>query len=163
MAGQSPHTTINCPVFQISSPVTCQSPIVSPSGSNYILTSSNIRPRTNYTIVGSSQVPSATHETHQYVIQQPTTRTTVPQFVSTNNVRHIIPSSSTQSSSVTYMLPSGAHIVRMNNVITTTIAGDQRPNAQIILTSNCQKTSSKSSNSTISESSSKLKQLIISA
>ncbi|VVC27342.1 Hypothetical protein CINCED_3A021521 [Cinara cedri] len=120
MAGQPPHTTINCPVLKISSPVTCQSPIVSP-------------------------------RTHQYVVQQPTSRTTVPQLASTNSVRHIIPSSIAQSSNVTYMLPSGAHIVRMNNVMTTTVAGDQRPNAQIIRTSSSQKTSSKNSNLTISE------------
>jgi len=40
------------------------------------------------------------------------------------------------------MLPSGAHIVRMNNVVTTTVAGDQKSNAQYILTSSTPKTNS---------------------
>lgn len=109
---------------------------VSPSTTNYVLTTSNMRPVTNYALVaGGTQVPV----THQYVVQS-TARTTVPQYVSTNNVRHILATTGgSQSSNVTYMLPSGAHIVRMNNVITTTVAGEHRPSAQFILTSSSQK------------------------
>jgi len=40
------------------------------------------------------------------------------------------------------MLPSGAHIVRMNNVVTTTVSGEQKSNTQYILTSSTQKTTS---------------------
>lgn len=130
----------NFTMIQTPTPVTCQiitsqmtSAIASPSTSNYVLTSSSLRPIGNYTLVASSQVPV----THQYVVQT-TTRPTVPQYMSTGNVRHIL-SSSSQPSNVTYMLPSGAQIVRMNNVITTTIAGDTKSNTQFILTSSTQK------------------------
>jgi len=127
--------------FSTPTAVTCQvqttqmaSTIISPPTNSYVLTSSNLRPVTNYTLVASSQVPV----THQYVVQS-TTRTTIPQYVNTGNVKHI-GSPSTQPSNVTYMLPSGAHIVRMNNVVSTT-AVDQKSNTQYILTSSTQKTS----------------------
>lgn len=130
----------NFTMIQTPTPVTCQiitsqmtSAIVSPSTSNYVLTSSSLRPIGNYTLVSNSQVPI----THQYVVQS-TTRPSAPQYVSTSNVRHIL-SSSSQPSNVTYMLPSGAQIVRMNNVITTTIAGDPKSSTQFILTSSTQK------------------------
>lgn len=123
--------------------VTCQvqttqmaSTIISPPTNSYVLTSSNLRPVTNYTLVASSQVPV----THQYVVQS-TTRTTMPQYANTNNVKHIV-SPSTQQSNVTYMLPSGSHIVRMNNVVTTTVAGEQKSNTQYILTSSTPKPNS---------------------
>ncbi|XP_060845060.1 mucin-2-like isoform X2 [Rhopalosiphum padi] len=129
--------------FPTPTAVTCQvqttqmaSTIISPPTNSYVLTSSNLRPVTNYTLVASSQVPV----THQYVVQS-TARTTIPQYVSTGNVKHIM-SPSTQQSNVTYMLPSGAHIVRMNNVVTTTVAGEQKSNTQYILTSSTQKTNS---------------------
>ncbi|CAI6354004.1 unnamed protein product [Macrosiphum euphorbiae] len=129
--------------FPTPTAVTCQtqttqmaSTIISPPTNSYVLTSSNLRPVTNYTLVASSQVPV----TQQYVVQS-NTRTTIPQYVNTNNVKHIV-SPSTQQSNVTYMLPSGAHIVRMNNVVTTTVAGEQKPNTQYILTSSTQKTNS---------------------
>lgn len=129
--------------FPTPTAVTCQvqttqmaSTIISPPANSYVLTSSNLRPVTNYTLVASSQVPV----TQQYVVQS-NTRTTIPQYVNTNNVKHIV-SPSTQQSNVTYMLPSGAHIVRMNNVVTNTVAGEQKPNTQYILTSSTQKTNS---------------------
>jgi len=140
---QKPRPSSSYSVFQAAQPaVTCQGlagqtgpAVVSPSTSNYVLASSNLRPVTNYTLVATSQVP-ATHA-HQYVVQSGA-RPTVPQYVTTGNVRHIL-SSGSQPSNVTYMLPSGAHIVRINNVITTTNAGDHRPSAQYILTSSSQK------------------------
>lgn len=109
--------------------------VVSPStNTNYVLTSNNLRPVTNYTLVASPQVPV----TQQYVVQSKA-RMAGPQYVSTSNVRHVLASGTGgQTSNVAYMLPSGAHIVRMNNVITTTIAGDQRPNTQYILASSSQ-------------------------
>lgn len=158
MADQPPNTT----VYQVPSPVTSHvftnivTPVIaSPSSSNYILTSSNIRPRSNYTIVSSSQAPSANNDTPQFVVQS-TARMAAPQYMSTSSIRHIIPSSGAQSSNVTYMLPSGAHIIRMSNVVTTTGAGDQRQNTQIILTSSNPKTSTKTNISAVPEQSSEL-------
>lgn len=141
MDKKNPHPSCcNSSTFTTTTAATCQvqttqmpSTIISPPTNSYVLTSSNLRPVTNYTLVASSQVPV----THQYVVQS-TTRTTIPQYVSTGNVKHIV-SPSTQSSNVTYMFPSGAHIVRMNNVGTTTIAGEQKSNTQYILQSSTQK------------------------
>ncbi|XP_025196684.1 probable serine/threonine-protein kinase nek3 isoform X2 [Melanaphis sacchari] len=143
MDQNNPRPSCSSSTFPTPTAVTCQaqttqmaSTIISPPTNSYVLTSSNLRPVTNYTLVASSQVPV----THQYVVQS-TTRTTIPQYVSTGNVKHIV-SPSTQQSNVTYMLPSGAHIVRMNNVVTTTVAGEQKSNTQYILTSSTQKTNS---------------------
>uniref|UniRef100_A0A2S2Q3N0 Uncharacterized protein n=1 Tax=Sipha flava TaxID=143950 RepID=A0A2S2Q3N0_9HEMI len=127
--------------FQTPTAVTCQiftslttSAIVTPSSSNFIqLTSSNLRPITNYTLVAGSQVPI----THQYVVQS-TARAIGPQYVNTGNVRHIL-SSSSQPTNVSYVLPSGAHIVRMNNVTTNTIASESQQNTQFVLTSSAHK------------------------
>lgn len=127
--------------FQTSTAVTCQiltcqttSSIITPSSSNYVqLTPSNLRPITNFTLVTGSQVPV----THQYVVQS-TTRTTGPQYVNTGNVRHIL-STSSQPTNVTYMLPSGAHIVRMNNVTTNAKVSESKQNTQFILTSSAHK------------------------
>lgn len=118
----------------VASPMT--STTVSPSTSSFVLTSGNLRPITNYTLVASSQVPV----THQYIVQS-TTSAAMPQYVNTGSVQHIL-SSSSQPSNITYMLPSGAQIVRMNNVITTTIAGDPRLSTQYILTSSPQRSNS---------------------
>lgn len=143
---QKPRPSISFSVPQTTTPaVTCQPrtsqiapAIVAPHTSSYVLTSSNLRPITNYTLVAGSQVPV----TQQYVVQSTSRTTSVPQYVSTGNMRHIL-SASSQPSNVTYMLPSGAHIVKMNNVLTTTVASDQRSSQQqFILTSNSQKTNS---------------------
>ncbi|XP_022168909.1 uncharacterized protein LOC111032763 isoform X2 [Myzus persicae] len=136
-------TTVNCQVQTTQ----MASTIISPPTNSYVLTSSNLRPVTNYTLVASSQVPV----THQYVVQS-TTRTTIPQYVNTNNVKHVV-SPSTQQSNVTYMLPSGAHIVRMNNIVTTTVAGEQKSNTQYILTSSTQKTNSSIKSPLVTQSS----------
>lgn len=140
-------------MLQISPTIASQltSTTVSSSASNYVLTSNNLRSVSNYTLVSGSQVPV----THQYNIVQSAPSTSVPQYVSTGNVRHIL-SSGSQPSNMTYMLPSGAHIVRMNNVVTTTVAGDQKPSTQFILTSSSQRESPKIGLGTIAESSSEL-------
>lgn len=142
---QKPRPSIGFSVPQTTTPaVTCQTrttqiapAIVAPHTSSYVLTSSNLRSVTNYTLVaGGAQVPV----TQQYVVQSTSRTAPVPQYVSTGNMRHIL-SASSQPSNVTYMLPSGAHIVKMNNVLTTTMASDQRSGQQqFILASNSQKT-----------------------
>lgn len=141
---QKPKPSTNVSVPQTTAPaVTSQvrtsqiaPAIVAPHTSSYVLTSSNLRPVTNYTLVAGSQVPV----TQQYVVQSANRTTSVPQYVSTSNMRHIL-SASSQPSNVTYMLPSGAHIVKMNNVLTTTVASDQRSGQQqFILTSSSPKT-----------------------
>lgn len=134
---QKPSTSFSVPPI----PVTCKiltsqvtSTVVSPSTSNsYILTPSNLRPVQNYTFIPTSQVPNV----HRYVVQ-PNIR---PQFIRAGNVRHIL-SPNTQPTKVTYMLPSGAQIIRMNNVITNKTAGVQRPSTQYILKSSAQKLNS---------------------
>lgn len=129
---QKPTTSISVPPIAVTCKIlTSQvtSTTVSASTSNsYILTPSNLRPVQNYTLIPSSQVPN----THRYVVQS-NIRPTVPQHISAGNVRHIL-SPNTQPSKVTYMLPSGAQIIRM-----TTTAGVQRPNTQYILKSSSQK------------------------
>lgn len=93
-------------------------PSLQPSSSNYVLlTSSSLRPITNYSLVIGPQIPS----TYQYLVQS-TTQTTRSQYLKTGNVRHILPSSS-EPTNITciYMLPSGAHIVRINIVTTNTV------------------------------------------
>ncbi|XP_050530241.1 uncharacterized protein LOC126899395 [Daktulosphaira vitifoliae] len=136
-----PHTFVvpQSPVISQVSPTN-----TSPATSNYVLTSSNFRPVTNYTIIASS--PAST--THSYITQSGI-RTTHPQFVnvqSTSNVRHIL-SSNSQPSNITYMLPSGAHIVRMSSIVTPTVTGEQHSGPQFILTSSAQKISPNTTNS----------------
>lgn len=136
---KKPGTTVaNSPAVPVAV-VTCQArtsqmapTFVSPSTGGYVLTASNLRPVGNYTLVAGSQAPAA-----QYVVQS-AARAAAPgqQFVSAAGVRHVLTGSS-QPSNVTYVLPSGAHIVRMSGVMTTAAAGDPpRPGpTQFILTS----------------------------
>lgn len=127
--------------FQTPTAVTCQiltsqttSAVITPSSSNYVqLSPGNLRPITNYTLITGPQVPVP----QQYVVQS-NARTTGPQYVNASNVRHVL-SPSTQQTNVTYMLPSGAHIVRMNNVTTNTMATESKQNPQFILTSSAHK------------------------